>query len=96
MRESTSEEYRKDADQIAIIAERFEQFIRENFEVEDDDDFFSPSINLWEEGYVDSVGVVEIITFLEETYAIEIPKPMLFDPAFTSVSGIAERIASLL
>jgi acyl carrier protein len=45
---------------------------------------------------VDSAGVVELIAYLEDGYAIQIPRSMLFDPGFTSVDGIAERVARLL
>lgn len=78
------------------IGTELESFVRDRFEVESDDTFFSTELNLWEEGYIDSAGVVEMIAYLEDTYAIAIPKAMLFDPEFTSVEGIAERIARLL
>ena len=78
------------------VAQDLEDFIRENFQVEHADEFFTRKVNLWEEGYVDSIGVVETISYLENTYSIQIPKVMLFDPKFTSVDGIAERIANLV
>ena len=61
------------------VAQDLETFVRERFQVEEDDDLFSPDVNLWEEGYVDSAGVVELIAYLEDTYAIQIPRAMLFD-----------------
>lgn len=78
------------------VAQDLEAFVRERFQVEEDDDFFTLDVNLWEEGYVDSAGVVELIAYLEDSYAIQIPRSMLFDPGFTSVDGIAERIVRLL
>ena len=81
---------------IELIARDLESFVRDRFEIESDDDFFSTKLNLWEEGYVDSAGVVELIAHLEDTYSIEIPKAMLFDPKFTSVDGIAESVSMLL
>lgn len=78
------------------ITTELESFVRDRFEVDADDDFFSAELNLWEEGYIDSAGVVEMIAYLEDTYSIEIPKAMLFDPDFTSVEGIAVRIARLI
>ncbi len=78
------------------VAQDLEAFVRERFQVEEDDDFFTLDVNLWEEGYVDSAGVVELIAYLEDGYAIQIPRSMLFDPGFTSVDGIAERVARLL
>ena len=78
------------------IAKRLEAFIRENFQVAPDDELFSRSINLWEEGYVDSVGVVEVIAWLEATYELDIPETVLFDPNFTSISGMAEHLGALV
>ncbi len=78
------------------VAQELEAFVRERFQVEEDDGFFTPDVNLWEEGYVDSAGVVELIAYLEDSYAIQIPRGMLFDPGFTSVEGIAERVVRLL
>ena len=78
------------------ISKELEAFVRDRFEVDADDTFFSTDLNMWEEGYVDSIGVIELIAYLETTYMIEIPRAMLFDPGFTSVDGIAERIAQLM
>jgi len=78
------------------VAIDLEAFVRNRFEVESDDTFFNTELNLWEEGYIDSVGVIELISYLETTYSIEIPRVLLFDPEFTSITGIAERIVRLL
>ena len=78
------------------VAQGLEAFVRERFQVDGDDEFFTLDVNLWEEGYVDSAGVVELIAHLEDSYKIQIPRSMLFDPGFTTVAGIAERVAGLL
>lgn len=80
----------------AEVGQDLDAFVRDRFQVEQDDDFFTTDVNLWEEGYVDSAGVVELVAYLEDTYSIKIPRSMLFDPGFTSVDGIAERVARLL
>ena len=79
----------------AHVANELEAFIRDHFQIPDDDDLFTREVNLWEEGYVDSMGVVEVLAFLEDHFAVEIPKELLFDPSFTTVEGIARLIASL-
>ena len=56
---------------------------------------FSRRINLWDEGYVDSMGVVEIIEYLETTYQIKIPEAVLFSPDFTHIDGIASFVVAL-
>lgn len=53
------------------VAETISEFIREKFEIGDDPDF-TPDVHLFNEGFVDSFGAVEIIHFVEETYNIEI------------------------
>jgi acyl carrier protein len=70
-------------------------FIRERFDVPADDKYFNLDVNLWEEGYVDSLGVVEVIAHLEKTYALKIPEMMLFSPDFTSIAGMSRVLKSL-
>ena len=72
-----------------------ETFIRKNFQVQDDDPYFDVNVSLWEEGYVDSMGVIEVIAFLEETFKVAIPAEMLFSPDFTNIAGISKLIAGL-
>lgn len=72
-----------------------EQFVRQNFDIQADDAFFSNEINLWEEGYVDSTGVVELIAFLESEFSLVIPERHLFSPDFTRIDGIARIIDEL-
>jgi acyl carrier protein len=72
-----------------------EAFIRENFHVEDNDPYFDWNVSLWEEGYIDSTGVVEVIAFLEETFDVIITEPILFSPDFTSIAGMSKLIAKL-
>lgn len=75
------------------IEDTVEEFIRGRFRVRPGDAHFSRDVNLWEEGYVDSAGVVEMIAFLEKTFAVTLPEEVLFDPDFTYIRGIARLIA---
>jgi acyl carrier protein len=70
-----------------------EEFVRARFRVRADDDLFTRDVNLWEAGYVDSAGAVEMIAFLERTFAITLPEEILFDPDFTHIRGIARLVA---
>jgi acyl carrier protein len=72
-----------------------EAFIRENFQVADSDPYFDRNVSLWEEGYVDSTGVVEVIAFLEETFDVTITEQILFSPDFTSIAGMSKLVAGL-
>lgn len=78
------------------IAAELEKFIRGQFQVRDDDEEFGRAVNLWEQGYVDSPGVVEVIGHLEETWNLTIPQEALFRPEFTCIDGMAATIAELL
>lgn len=79
----------------AEIAAELEQFLRRSFQIPDDDKQFTHQVNLWEEGYVDSAGVVETIAHLETRWGIKLPEEVVFDPRFTHVAGIAEVVATL-
>jgi acyl carrier protein len=66
-----------------------EEYIRSRFNVQPDDSLFARDINLWEGGYIDSVGVVELIVFLEGEFRVKLPEEVFFDPDFTSIQGMA-------
>jgi acyl carrier protein len=74
------------------IESAVEEFVRGRFSVRPDDDHFDRDVNLWEDGYVDSRGAVEMIAFLESRFAITLPEEVLFDPEFTYIRGIARLI----
>ncbi len=78
------------------IARDLEAFLRRNFQIAADDPGFNRQANLWEEGYVDSVGVVETVAHIESRWQITLPEHVVFDPAFTHVAGMAALISSLL
>jgi acyl carrier protein len=72
-----------------VLASELEVFVRERFRVREDDVGFSRTTNLWEEGYVDSAGVVEVLAFLEEKIGARLPEDLLFEPAFATIDGMA-------
>jgi acyl carrier protein len=77
------------------IATELERFLRTSFDIPDDDEGFGRDVDVFGEGYVDSVGVVEVVSFLEARYRVTIPEDALFDPRFTCVRGMAEIVAAL-
>lgn len=81
---------------VETIAADLEAFLRRSFQIPGDDAGFTRHVNLWEEGYVDSAGVVETIAHLETTWRITLPEHVVFDPAFTHVAGMAGLIFDLL
>jgi acyl carrier protein len=75
------------------IERRVEEFIRSNFSISPTDPVFEREADLFEGGYVDSVGVVELLEFLSTEFGVEIPDDDLLTDEFASVGGIA-RIVS--
>lgn len=77
------------------VAEDLERFIRRQFQIPASDEQFTRHVNLWEAGYVDSIGVAEVIAFLEDTFEVRIPGDTLFDPDFVHIEGMARIIHGL-
>ena len=48
--------------------------------------------NLFESGYVDSVGAVELLLFIEETFGVQIEDQELFSDEFTHLQGMARLV----
>ena len=78
------------------ISDAIGQFIVEQFQVADDDPFFTRDAHIYELGIVDSVGVVELIGFVESTFDIELQEEDLFSEQFTSINGIAAIVYGCL
>ncbi len=77
------------------IAETIETFMRESFQIAQDDPGFGRQVDLFEAGYVDSVGVVETLAFITDTFNIEIPDSALLSDDFATIDGMASTIAAL-
>lgn len=75
------------------IAETISEFIREKFEIGDDPDFTN-DVHLFNEGFVDSFGAVEIIHFVEETYGISITQKDITLFPMNTVNEIATVVES--
>ncbi len=74
------------------VAAAVEEFARREFSIKPSDRRFDRTVDLFEDGYVDSIGVIELIQFLERTFAIEIPEADLFSPEFSTIDGIAKIV----
>ncbi len=75
------------------VIETISEFIREKFEIYDDPDFTN-DVHLFNEGFVDSFGAVEIIHFVEETYNIEITQRDITLFPMNTVAELAEVVES--
>lgn len=75
-----------------VLAAELSTFIRQRFQVAPDDPLFHDDTNVWEEGYVDSAGVVEVFAFLESKVGERLPEELLFNPDFVTVRGMARLV----
>lgn len=54
----------------------------------------TPDLHLIDAEVIDSLGVLEIVAFLEETYDIEIPDEEILEENFDSIGHIAALVES--
>ena len=78
------------------IAAKIRGFVESRQRVAPDDPRFTLDVHLFDAGYVDSIGMVELVAFVEETFAIELDEDQLFSEEFTSIRGIAGIVAEVL
>lgn len=76
------------------VADILERFIRTHFRVSDNDTHFSRTVHLFEEGYVDSIGAIELISFVESEFDFNVPESALFSTDFTCIEGISRCVTS--
>jgi D-alanine--poly(phosphoribitol) ligase subunit 2 len=77
------------------IADQIEAFIRSQFEVDPNDNGFDRAVDLFELGYVDSVGFAELLAFLAEEFGVEIPEDDLLSDDFLRIDGMAMIVSRL-
>ena len=70
------------------IASVIEGFICKQFRIDAVGPTFA-DLHLFESGVVDSAGVVELIAFLESTFAVRLEDDHVFSDDFTTINGIA-------
>lgn len=54
------------------IMKQLDAYIRETCEVAEDDPDYSVDVNLFDVGFLDSVGATETILYVEQTFGVEI------------------------
>ena len=79
----------------AAAAERIEGFVRETFEVSATDPRFGRDVDLFEGGYVDSVGLTELLAFIEAEFAVSVPDEDLASDEFMTIGGMATIVGRL-
>jgi acyl carrier protein len=77
------------------VEDRIETFLRTRFTISPSDPSFGWNVNIYEQGYVDSVGVIELIAFLGQEFDVEVPEDDLLSDEFATVVGIARIVRRL-
>jgi acyl carrier protein len=79
-------------DETEAIASRIESFVREIGQIGADEDQFARDSNLYEEGWLDSMGSMRLLDFLESVFEITLSDDDLMSPQFTTINGMSEII----
>jgi acyl carrier protein len=78
----------------AGIEQAIMTFVRELGNISPGDSRFSADVDLYDAGYLDSLGIVALTTFLEGAYGVILSERELFDPRMTTVAGIVEIVCT--
>lgn len=78
------------------IETSLESYIRSAFSVSPSDPRFARDVDLLAGGYVDSIGYVELLEFIADTYGVEIPEDDAMSDEFATIDGIAAIIGRLV
>jgi acyl carrier protein len=70
-----------------------EAFLREMAQIQEEDNEFTRTVQLFDAGYIDSIGVVSLMDFIETSFGIELAEEDLFDERFATINGMSEIIA---
>lgn len=74
------------------IVREVTDFLVTTFKIAPGDRVFTPNVNLFDEGYVDSTGLVDLIAFIETTYGMALERRHFSSAEFTTIHGIARMI----
>ena len=75
------------------IADQLRSFVQQRFNVSEADADFSDDVHLFDYGYVDSFGAVELNSYVEKTFAIKVAPSDLIAFPLNTISEIATFIA---
>lgn len=71
---------------------RIQEYVQTQFDVSPTDPEFDRNVDLFERGYIDSVGVVELLEFLWAEFSVEVPDDELLGEDFSTIAGIARIV----
>ena len=79
--------------QLTEIVHLLRNFIQERFKIPEADPDFSDDVHLFNYGYVDSFGAVELNSYVEKTFAIKVTTTDLIAFPLNTIQEIATFIA---
>jgi methoxymalonate biosynthesis acyl carrier protein len=74
------------------VSARLHAFIRERFGIPSDDADFNDDLNLYDYGYIDSFGAVELTSFIEDTFGVRFEDSDWTQHSLSSVNEISQFI----
>lgn len=78
------------------IRSEIRNFVQRRFAIPEDDPDFSEEIDLFNYGYIDSIGAVELITFVQREFKIEVAAADWAFVSLNSINAIASFVADRL
>jgi methoxymalonate biosynthesis acyl carrier protein len=57
---------------LDAIATELRSFIQRQFGVPEDDPYFGVDVNLYDFGYIDSLGALDLASFIEESFGLRL------------------------
>jgi acyl carrier protein len=76
------------------IEQELRNFLTENFAIVSDAPPIGNTESLIETGIVDSTGLLELVSFIETRYGLEIPDQDLLPENFETIANISTYVAS--
>lgn len=74
------------------VKEQIRQYVAENFLFSDNGFELDNDESFLEAGVVDSLGVLELVTFVEENFDVQVPDEEIVPDNFDSVNQLADYI----
>ena len=74
------------------VIDRLRQYVQENFLYMRQDIQLGDGESLLERGIIDSLGVMELIGFVQSEFGVEVPDDMITEEHFGSLAAIASFV----
>jgi len=78
------------------LDQEIRDFVRENFLFGDESETLEDDTSFLEQGFIDSTGVLELVTFLEQRFGIEIADDELVPENLDSIRRVVAFVESKL